>query len=110
MIKPHYRRWRVKTFNGRSWCNHRYYDDDLKAFKDFCVRRVDHKQAVQLNIQLRKGGNFINPGGCDNLLWISAGRASYPFGESREYWEDILKQATDYAKTIKSKEIKDESK
>lgn len=84
-----YRRWRVKRFDNRKWVDYRYYKTDYPAFLKFIEYRS--KEAAQLNIQLKPGGCFMNPGGTDNLLWISKHKIS--FGKTREYWEALLKRA-----------------
>ena len=88
-----YYRWRVKLFDPPKWVDYRYFKTDYPAFLRLLKNR--RKEASQLNIQLKPGGAFMNPGGTDNLLWISKRKVS--FGKTREYWEDVLKRAKEEA-------------
>lgn len=92
-----YRRWRVKRFSGRTWVDYRYYKTDKAAFLRHCINS-ELGYFSQLHIQLKPDGVYLPPGGCDSLLWISGGKYDKPFGETREYWEDILREAKRRAK------------
>ena len=95
-----YYRWRVKEFHGRTWENYRYYKTDYPAFLHLLTYR--RKEHAQLDIQLKPGGAFMNPGGTDNLLWIQ--HSPKRFGKPREYWENLLKRAKSEIMTNTDKE------
>ena len=95
-----HRRWRVSKFNNRIWVDHRYYKTDQEAFNKHVL---NGKQGFysRMHIQVKPGGVYFPPGGMDCLLWISGNNKTLnPFGETREYWENILSKAKIRAASI----------
>ena len=94
-----HRRWRVSKFDGRKWVDHRYYKTDQNAFNKHILNSKEGFYS-RMHIQIKPGGVYLPPGGMDCLLWISAGKADNPYGETREYWENILTKAKERYESV----------